>query len=56
MVVGMATPRHRHDGATPPYQSRMGGVRPIYEDFKPASEWSQDDDTYILTIQVPGKF
>lgn len=32
----------------------MGGVRPIYEDFKPPSEWSQDDDTYILTIQVPG--
>ncbi|CAI9770427.1 unnamed protein product [Fraxinus pennsylvanica] len=50
----MSTPRHRRGGGTTPYRSPMGGVRPIYEDFKPPSEWSQDNDTYILTIQVPG--
>ncbi|XP_022863901.1 inactive protein RESTRICTED TEV MOVEMENT 2-like [Olea europaea var. sylvestris] len=50
----MATPRPRRGGATGPTRPRTFGVRPVYEDFKPVSEWSQDNDTYILTIQVPG--
>lgn len=54
VVVGMATSRQRRGDAAAPDRPRMIGVQPVYEVFKPASEWSQDDNTYILTIQVPG--
>ncbi|CAA3008176.1 Hypothetical predicted protein [Olea europaea subsp. europaea] len=50
----MATPRKRRGGAAAPSRPSMVGVQPVYEDLKPASEWSQDEDTSTLTIQVPG--
>ncbi|CAI9765077.1 unnamed protein product [Fraxinus pennsylvanica] len=50
----MATSRQRRGGAAAPNHPRMVGVQPVYEDFKPVSKWSEDDDTSILTIQVPG--
>ncbi|KAL3829855.1 hypothetical protein ACJIZ3_018657 [Penstemon smallii] len=31
-----------------------GGVRKVHEDFKPISEWQQDDDSHILIIYLPG--
>ncbi|KAL2461044.1 inactive protein RESTRICTED TEV MOVEMENT 2 [Abeliophyllum distichum] len=50
----MAMTSQRRGGAAAPYQSRTGGVQPVYEDLKPASEWLEDDDSYNLIIQVPG--
>ncbi|CAA0831465.1 HSP20-like chaperones superfamily protein [Striga hermonthica] len=34
--------------------ARTGGVRPVYEDFRPVSEWKQDDESHILNIYLPG--
>ncbi|XP_073288418.1 uncharacterized protein [Primulina huaijiensis] len=33
---------------------RSAGVRPVYEDFKPISEWEQDDESHFLVIYLPG--
>ena len=30
------------------------GVRPVYEDFKPMSEWKHEDGNDILLYQLPG--
>ncbi|XP_057798336.1 inactive protein RESTRICTED TEV MOVEMENT 2 [Salvia miltiorrhiza] len=34
--------------------TRSGVVRSVYEDFKPVSEWQQDDESHILNIYLPG--
>ncbi|KAL1558854.1 protein RESTRICTED TEV MOVEMENT 2 [Salvia divinorum] len=34
--------------------TRSGLVRSVYEDFKPESEWQQDDESHILNIHLPG--
>ncbi|GER34590.1 heat shock family protein [Striga asiatica] len=34
--------------------ARTGGVRPVYEDFRPVSEWKQDNESHILNIYLPG--
>lgn len=47
--------RPRGGGAGAPRRvARPGGVRPVYEDFKPMSEWQQDDESHILNIYLPG--
>lgn len=47
--------RPRGDGAAPPRRAtRSGGVRPVYEEFRPLSEWQQDDESHILNIYLPG--
>ncbi|KAL8555127.1 hypothetical protein ACS0TY_003067 [Phlomoides rotata] len=45
--------RPRGGGAAAP-RARSQLVRPVYEDFKPVSEWQQDDDSHILNIYLPG--
>ncbi|XP_051147388.1 inactive protein RESTRICTED TEV MOVEMENT 2-like [Andrographis paniculata] len=50
----MATRRGGGGGggaATPP---AGGGVWPVFEDFKPTSEWLQDSESNILNIYLPG--
>ncbi|KAI3448723.1 hypothetical protein Pfo_005390 [Paulownia fortunei] len=50
----MAT-RSRGGGAAAPRRpTQSGGVRPVYEDFRPMSEWQQDDESHILNIYLPG--
>lgn len=34
--------------------TRTGVVRSVYEDFKPLSEWQQDDESHVLNIYLPG--
>ncbi|KAL0455397.1 UNVERIFIED_CONTAM: class IV heat shock protein [Sesamum latifolium] len=47
--------RPRGGGAAAPRRAaRPGAVRPVYEDFKPMSEWQQDDESHILNIYLPG--
>ncbi|KAL8028753.1 hypothetical protein ABFX02_14G181400 [Erythranthe guttata] len=50
--------RSRGGGAGAPNRggARLGGgvVRPVYEDFKPKSEWQQNDELHILDINLPG--
>ncbi|EPS67909.1 hypothetical protein M569_06866, partial [Genlisea aurea] len=29
-------------------------VRPVYETFRPTSDWRQDEDSHILTVYLPG--
>lgn len=41
-------------GGTARAPSRSAGVRPVYEDFKPISEWEQDDESHFLVIHLPG--
>ncbi|KZV47306.1 inactive protein RESTRICTED TEV MOVEMENT 2 [Dorcoceras hygrometricum] len=38
-------------GRQPP---RSAGVRPVFEDFKPISEWEQDDESHSLVLYLPG--
>lgn len=48
--------RPRGGGAAAPRRgARSGLVRSVYEDFKPVSEWLQDDESHILNISLPGK-
>lgn len=30
------------------------GTWPVYEDFKPNSEWQQDDHSHNLIVSLPG--
>ncbi|KAK4424753.1 Inactive protein RESTRICTED TEV MOVEMENT 2 [Sesamum alatum] len=47
--------RPRGSSASAPRRAaRPGGVRPVYEDFKPVSEWQQDDESHFLNIYLPG--
>ncbi|KAL1531522.1 protein RESTRICTED TEV MOVEMENT 2 [Salvia divinorum] len=41
-------------GASSRRATRPGVVRPVYEDFKPESEWQRDDESLILSIHLPG--
>ncbi|KAL3631691.1 hypothetical protein CASFOL_024675 [Castilleja foliolosa] len=41
-------------GGGPRRGARRGGVRPVHEDFRPTSEWQQDDESHILNIHLPG--
>ncbi|XP_073151357.1 uncharacterized protein [Henckelia pumila] len=45
--------RQRGSGTGKP-PSRSAGVRPVFEDFKPISEWEQDDESHFLVIYLPG--
>ncbi|KAI3445239.1 hypothetical protein Pfo_001904 [Paulownia fortunei] len=40
--------------AATPNGRRSGGVWPVFEDFKPTSEWQQDDESHVLMIYLPG--
>lgn len=47
--------RSRGGAAAGPARGRVAGaVRQVFEDFRPASEWQQDDDSHILSINLPG--
>ncbi|KAG8363763.1 hypothetical protein BUALT_Bualt19G0056200 [Buddleja alternifolia] len=46
--------RARSDGAAAPNRGRPGGIRRVFEDFKPMSEWQQDDESHTLIINLPG--
>ncbi|PIN26598.1 hypothetical protein CDL12_00628 [Handroanthus impetiginosus] len=50
------TPRGDGDGgaATTPYHTGAGDVWPVFEEFKPTSEWQEDDESHILIIYLPG--
>ncbi|KAL3537792.1 hypothetical protein ACH5RR_001158 [Cinchona calisaya] len=51
----MALRRIRDGKATPTTPSRpQAGVQPVYEDFRPISEWQQDEESDILVILLPG--
>ncbi|PIN01296.1 hypothetical protein CDL12_26194 [Handroanthus impetiginosus] len=47
---------HPRGGGTgaPRRGGRSGGVRPVYEDFRPMSEWQDNDESHILNIYLPG--
>ncbi|KAH6758003.1 hypothetical protein C2S52_023084 [Perilla frutescens var. hirtella] len=35
-------------------KARGSGVSPVYDDFKPTSEWQQDALSHTLTVYLPG--
>ncbi|KAL6989776.1 hypothetical protein U1Q18_015527 [Sarracenia purpurea var. burkii] len=50
-ILHMAT--KQQSGRTVPSSGRAS-VRPVYEEFRPYSEWKQDDQSVVLLVHLPG--
>uniref|UniRef100_A0A5B6YIA6 Putative inactive protein RESTRICTED TEV MOVEMENT 2 n=1 Tax=Davidia involucrata TaxID=16924 RepID=A0A5B6YIA6_DAVIN len=46
--------RPRTSTGTPPSRPRAAACPPVYEDFKPISEWKEESSSHLLLVYLPG--